>query len=335
MTLIRLLALCAFCVSSTLTHAAGFSFIDVPADKEGPAMRGAVWSPCDAPAGHLTLATRVIAGVRDCPVSGTRLPLVIVSHGTGGSFLGHHDTAAELADAGFVVAAISHPGDNFQDLSRQGRLSAFATRPADMKRLLDHMLQAWPGRSRLDAGQVGFFGFSRGGYTGLVAIGAVPDFTLREDLCPPASTLPLCAEIRRRELPPPPVRDARIKAAVIVDPLSVFDTEGLKRVAVPVQLWASALGGDGVTPDSVEAVRRDLPAPPDWHVAANAVHFAFLAPCAPPMTADICRDAPGFDRTAFHAAFNAEVVSFFKRHLVLGTGAEARASPEVTSGQAP
>ena len=99
----------------------------------------------------------------------------------------------------------------------------------------------------------------------------------------------------------------------------VFDTEGLKEVRLPVQLWASAYGGDGVTPESVAAVRRDLPAPPDWHIAANAAHFAFLAPCSPAMESampDICRDGPGFDRTAFHSAFNADVVSFFKRYLV-------------------
>ena len=278
MILLRLLSLTAFCLSTTLAHAAGFSFIQVPADKNGPTLRGAVWSPCASPAGRISLDPLVIPGVKDCPIFGTQLPLVVVSHGTGGSFLGHHDTAEALADAGFVVAAISHPGDNFQDLSRQGQLSAFATRPVDMKRLIDYMIGAWPGHAQLATEQIGIFGFSRGGYTGLAAIGAIPNFTLRKDLCPFASTVPLCAEIRRNELPPTPVRDPRIKAAVIVDPFSVFDTEGLKEVRLPVQLWASAYGGDGVTPESVAAVRRDLPAPPDWHIAANAAHFAFLAP---------------------------------------------------------
>jgi len=322
MTLTRLFSLLAFGATTTFANAAGFGFIDVPADADGPALRGAVWTPCDAPAHRIGLDPMVtIEGSRDCPVFGTEVPLIIMSHGTGGSFLGHHDTAAALADAGFVVAAISHPGDNFQDLSRQGHLSAFATRPVDMRRLLNHMLGAWPSRSKLHATQVGIFGFSRGGYTALAALGAIPDFALRQDLCPPASALPLCGEIRRHETPPPPRRDARIRAAVVVDPLSAFDAEGLKAVAVPVQLWASAHGGDGVTPESVAALRRDLPAPPDWHVAADAGHFAFLAPCPPAMKnalPDICRDGDGFDRTAFHAAFNADVVGFFKRHLQRG-----------------
>jgi hypothetical protein len=47
------------------------------------------------------------------------------------------------------------------------------------------------------------------------------------------------------------MREARIKAAVIVDPFSVFDAVGLKTVSMPVQLWSSEFGGDGVTPASV------------------------------------------------------------------------------------
>jgi len=180
------------------------------------------------------------------------------------------------------------------------------------------MLGAWPAREKLAADQVGFFGFSRGGFTGLVATGAVPDFRLGLRFCTPTSKIPFCGQIQRQELPAPPVRDARIKAAVIVDPLSFFDAEGLNQVAVPVQLWASARGGDGVTPDDVEAIRRNLPVPPDWHVAANAGHFAFLAPCAPAMAKalpEICNDGAGFDRSAFHADFNARVLAFFRQHL--------------------
>lgn len=300
------------------SHAAGLAFINVPAGVDGPALQGAVWSPCATPATDLVLDPLVVKGVRDCPVAGDRLPLIVISHGTGGSALGHHDTAAALADAGFVVAAISHPGDNFRDLSRQARLSAFATRPVDMRRLIDHMLGRWAGHAVLDLQRVGIFGFSRGGYTALALIGAQPDWTLRRDLCPAGSPLPLCQEIARGEFPPPPVPDARIRVAVVVDPLSVFAEPGLRNVRVPVQLWASQFGGDGVTPDSVAAVRDGLPTPPQWQVAEGAAHFAFLAPCSAALTRmapEICKDGPRFDRVAFHDRFNAAVVAFFRQQL--------------------
>ena len=321
MNLHRLLALAALSLSASLAQAAGFRLIEVPADANGPALRGAVWTPCAAPAEKFAQPPLVLDGTQDCPVAGNGLPLVVISHGKGGSSLEHHDTAAKLADAGFVVAAINHPGHNFQDMSGLGGLAVYATRPADMRRLVDYMLGAWPSQVALDAGRVGLFGFSAGGYTGLVAIGARPDFRLWADRCAPDSTMPACQAIRRNEqppMPPMPPRDERIKAAVIVDPLSAFDAVGLRPIAVPVQLWASAFGGDGVTPEAVEAVHQGLPSPPEWHAVLNSAHFAFIAPCTPAMAQaipDICRDPPGFDRAAFHADFNTKVLVFFQQYL--------------------
>ncbi|MGJ7499687.1 alpha/beta hydrolase family protein [Variovorax sp. ZT5P49] len=327
MPILRFLFLAVFCLSATLAQAAGLSTIEIPATPEGPAMRGAVWTPCASPAGEITLGMYAITGVRDCSIAGAQLPLIVLSHGYGGSFLGHHDTARALADAGFVVAAISHSGDNYQIRGGPNdRVSALATRTTDIKRLIDYMLQQWPAHASLAADRVGFYGFSRGGYTGLVLAGAQPDFErlppLPSSPCVSAPESPACGLMRQRFrelLASPLVHDTRIKAAVIADPLSmVFTAEGLKNVAIPIQLWASAYGGDGVTPENVAAVRRNLPTAPDWRVAENAAHFGFLAPCSPAQLeakSEICRDAPGFDRVAFHAAFNAEVLAFFRQHL--------------------
>jgi predicted dienelactone hydrolase len=43
--------------------------------------------------------------------------LIILSHGTGGSELGHTSIAEALARHGYLVAALRHPGDNWQDRS--------------------------------------------------------------------------------------------------------------------------------------------------------------------------------------------------------------------------
>jgi predicted dienelactone hydrolase len=157
-------------------HAAGFRFIDVPAGAERPALTGAMWYPCSEPPGEIHLGPFTLPGVQNCPISGDKLPLVVISHGDGSSFLDHHDTAETLADAGFIVAAINHPGDNFGDRSREGDLSAFATRPTDIKRLIDFMLGTSPAAPKINSERIGVFGFSAGGYTALVLIGANPDW---------------------------------------------------------------------------------------------------------------------------------------------------------------
>src|SRR5438105_2052213 len=155
------------CCLGSPAGAAGIQLFD-----HGPDLSGAIWYPCAGepklvPLGNLAVGVEYgLQGVKDCPVAGARLPLVVFSHGTGGWFGGHHDTAAALADAGFVVAAINHPGDNGTDSSRSHELSVFGSRPADIVRLLDFLLQDWKDKAVIHSGRIGLFGFSKGGYTG-------------------------------------------------------------------------------------------------------------------------------------------------------------------------
>ncbi|GGP27958.1 alpha/beta hydrolase family protein [Silvimonas amylolytica] len=303
--------------ASLAASAAGFAWITVPADATGPALTGAVWYPSAAPPGALALAPFTLNVAKDAPLQGDHLPLVVMSHGTGGSALGHQDTAAALADAGMVVAAINHPGDNFQDLSLQMHVAPFISRPRDMSRLISWMTHQWPGAGHINDQAIGLFGFSRGGYTGLVEIGAVPDLKLGETFCVHQPDLPFCTEIKG-PLPAFPPADPRIKAAVIVDPLSVFSAAGLARVSVPVQLWASEFGGDGVTPERVAAIGKGLPQAPEFYSVPGSGHFSFLVPCPAQLASarpELCKDRPGFDRVAFHQRFNAQVTAFFQSHL--------------------
>jgi predicted dienelactone hydrolase len=306
-------------LSATLAQAAGLRTIDISADAGGPALSGAVWYPCSQPAGMADLGRISLPGVKDCPLPDKRLPLIVVSHGRTGSFAGHHDTDEVLADAGFIVAAISHPGDTSADLSRTDDLSIYVSRPNDIKRLVDFMLGLPAFASSIDRERIGLFGFSRGGYTALAVIGANPDWTNVTERCQQVKTH-VCEQIRAKEFPGSVTHDPRVKAAVIADPLSVFFTaNSFGDIKIPVQLWASELGGDGVQPHSVDIVDKNLPAKHEYHVVPNSGHFAFLAPCPPAMAAAlpyICKDAAGFDRTAFHRQFNADVLAFFQVQLM-------------------
>ena len=297
--------------------AAGIQALNVPAQGSSPPLSGAVWYPCAIAPSPTVVGPFVLSVTKDCPIDGTKLPLIVVSHGRTGSFLSHRDTAQALADAGFVVASISHPGDNAQDSSRTDELSVFVERAADIRRLVDYLLGSWNHASVIDPNRIGVFGFSRGGYTGLVVIGADPYF--RPDLLMCAgNTSPLCEDVHQGKLAPL-AHDARVRAAVIADPLSVFFTkDSFGNVGVPIQLWRSEQGGDGVTPDSVALVAGSLPVKPDFHTVANARHFAFLPPCPASVTgqmSDLCSDPQGFDRAEFHRQFNASVVEFFRHAL--------------------
>jgi len=259
--------------------------------------------------------------VKDCSVTGAKLPLVIFSHGRGGTFVQNHDTVEALADAGFVVASINHPGDTFSDSSQRDTLSVWGSRPADIVRLLDFVLNTWKDRAVIDPAKVGFFGFSLGGATGFVLMGTKPDFARIAGFC--KETTGACAQLHNGETPPDPIQDARIRTAVIVDPApGVLTRENLAAVKLPFQFWRSQFGGPGVGDGSgTERVAEGLPGKPEIHVVP-AGHFAFLAPCSAELAAAvprICTDVPaGFDRAAFHREFNAAVVQFFREQLASG-----------------
>jgi predicted dienelactone hydrolase len=257
-----------------------------------------------------------------CPLVADKLPLVVISHGRGGWFGAHYATAAALADAGFIVATIDHPGDNLQDQSRVDRLSVLVERPADIERLIDFMLGNWEHARRIDRDRIGLFGFSMGGYTGLVLVGGKPEF--RKDLSGCAgSDFRACEDLRSGEtVLEVPVHDIRIKAAVIVDPGPgfFFSVDRLKEIRVPLQLWSSdpKLAANYVSGCCGLGIRSRLPSNPDFHLVSNAIHFSFPPPCSPAEVKAfprICVDAPGFDQAAFHKDFNAAIISFLRGHL--------------------
>ena len=311
----------------TAAHAGsvGFREISVP-DGANPPLRVGLWYPTDAAPSLQRFATTSQVVAPGAAVAGHALPLVVMSHGTGGWYGSHYDTALALAEAGFVVAAVSHTGDTYDDHSRAAEIW---DRPRQIHRLIDFMLGEWPEHAQLDAAKVGVFGFSSGGFTALVAAGGTPDFSkipahvaahpdFYDSRLLKASNQGSSAGAAR-----PPltfVHDPRVKAIVVAAPALgyTFAPDGLKAVTAEVQLWQAEddhiLPGDEYAP----AVRGALPKPPEFHLVAHADHYDFMPPCSPQLAQiapEICQSRDGFNRAAFHVRFNADVVRFFKRTL--------------------
>jgi predicted dienelactone hydrolase len=296
-------------------------------DGEGPPIEVAVWYPTRAPTAEEPFGgwTQRVA-LRAPPTVG-RHPLVVISHGSGGWYGGHYDTALALARAGFVAAALTQPGDNYRDHSGAADMAA---RPRDLHRLVNYMLQDWRNGRAVDPDRVGAFGFSNGGFTVLVAAGGTPDFSRFGSHCQMHPTYDDCiiltrtglmaAQVAARFPPNVWVHEPRIRAAVIAAPALgfAFTAAGLRNVTAPILLWRAAEDRVLPHPEYAEAVRRALPRPPEYRVVQGAGHYDFLAPCDAALAASaptICRSGLGFNRTSFHAAFNAKVVAFFRRTL--------------------
>ena len=257
--------------------------VDERPDPDDKPLELAVWYPPTAPApvafGPFTLNVAF-----DAPVSGDRLPLVVLSHGTGGSALNQFETAAALADAGFVVAAVTHNGDNYRDRASSFSRRNFSDRPRQVSRVIDFMLQLWPSHTVLDPDRIGILGHSAGGTTALLALGGTLDWGQTVAFCKVHTTDWACQQARMRNASGPQeglvnAPDPRVKAAVIAAPalVSSFAPSGLAAVKAPVQVWIAS--EDAVVSDAGE-IRVLLPTA-DVQVVQRGGHFAFPLLAAP------------------------------------------------------
>ena len=230
--------------SSSDAGAVGFQQAAAP-DPEGAPLELNIWYPSDAPAipRPLGLFQQVVAA--DAPISGSQLPLIVISHGTGGGAETHYDTALALAESGFIAAALTHTGDNWRDHAVSFTARNFIERPRRLKLTIDYMLTAWPGRDHVAAARIGAFGHSAGGFTVLVAIDGNPELARLAEFCREHSDDWGCQRARaqawaRGPSGDPPARvwvhDERIKAAVVAAPAAgyAFTAGGLATVAAPV-----------------------------------------------------------------------------------------------------
>ena len=134
-----------------------------------------VWYPADASGGKLDAT---LEGVRDAPLAeGAPWPLILFSHGSGGSPLQSKFLMGHLASHGFVVAAVPHPGNTFEDCgglcSEASELARSAqNRPDDVMFSTDSVF-AEAKRSgsllegAIDETRLGASGHSFGGWTTL------------------------------------------------------------------------------------------------------------------------------------------------------------------------
>ncbi len=297
----------------------GFETASAPVPGDKP-LALTIWYPTDAPERIAPLALYAQSVAPDAAVSSRGHPLIVISHGTGGSNIDHYDTARALAAAGFIVAAPTHTGDTRGDRSRSMRITE---RPAQLSRVIDYMTRDWRGHDAVDADKVGAFGFSSGGFTVLGAVGGEPDMTLSARHCAEHQHFFDCTLSQQVGAAPRPAtlapveHDPRIKAAVAAAPALgfTFAPNGLSKVTVPVQLWRAEWDTVLPQPYYAEAVHRLLPKA-EYHVVPAAEHFDFMAPC----TEALAKEAPwictsNIDRAAFHKTFNAAVVRFFEKTL--------------------
>lgn len=254
-------------------------------------------------------------------------PVAIISHGSGGTNLGHRSIAFELVKQGFVVAMPLHPGNNFRNNVAQGTALNWINRPKHIKSTIDALLSNPDISPSINVDSISVIGHSAGGYTALAVAGGKADTGHIIDLCKSGLRLnePFCGLVRENKVDRINIdnqRDKRVKAVVLMAPVGIlFDSEeSLAQIDIPVLLLRAEKDVELTEPYHSEVIAKRIKNKENltYRTIDNAGHYSFITPFPDEMQGElgvVAEDPEGFDRREFHSALSKEIASFLIKAL--------------------
>ena len=258
----------------------------------------AVWYPAGRAPSELHYRPWTIKAARNAKALPGRFPLIIISHDSPGTRFSHHGSAEALAKSGFVVAALTHHGDNMDDMSHLFTLEQMRSRAAQIRAALDILLFNPDTHGFIDPRRIGVVGFGAGGTVALLLGGARLDggnWPLHCDraeaddpYCSPwvssrmsalAASLPLLH----------PLADARVKAVAAVAPAygMLFTPESLAELHIPTLILRAENDRINRFPLHADAIRDAMSRAPEYAVIAEADSTSLMSACPPSVLRDL------------------------------------------------
>lgn len=278
----------------------------------------------------------------NAPIADTqKRPLIILSHGTGGSAAQLSWLAAALVDAGFLVAGVNHHGNTAaEETSWPHGFALPAERVHDVSVLIDQLLGDKEIAPHVDVDRIGVAGFSIGGYTALASAGAHLGVLDRQLRCENESSNPVCS------LPPEAgftdadihalassdaafmaalVRDARvvsdprIRAVYAIAPafVSLMKVQDFSSLNVPTRVVLAENDQQILLSETLSAISEAIPNAVVVTIP-DAGHYSFLASCSfrgKVFVSALCRDSSRIDRDELHGRVGLDAVKFFEASL--------------------
>jgi predicted dienelactone hydrolase len=288
----------------------GYCPVDLVDEHNGETFPMAVMYPAMVPGKTERLGRYVMDLANNAGLKEGRYPLVIISHGSGGSHLAYWTLAYHLARNGFIVGMPEHPGNNYNDNTLVNTVDNLVNRPKHVVMAINWFFLSRKFVGLLKPDSVAIIGHSMGGYTALAVAGGVPASFPRES-----------PDGHSRQINVTP--DRRVRALVLLAPASYwFRKEGaLKEVDIPILMLTGEK--DEYMPRPYYHAKIILDGVPDrskvrCRIVKNAGHFSFLSKFPESMTNKEfppSQDPPGFDRSEFLPEMNNEVLEFLLREV--------------------
>ena len=202
----------------------------IEAPHHGSQMDLAVWYPAMARTSEGFAENPIFVGgdvFRNAAPLPGKHPIILMSHGMGGSYLTLNWLASGLAARGAVVVSVNHPNGWFRD-RKMDKMFYHWTRVQDLQVALDTVLADPTFSADVDPNRIYAAGFSFGGWTALSIGGVTGDSLGSFDYCKAAgSRLHDCTDLKFYGVDPAKLdsakwtasyKDPRIKAVASLDP---------------------------------------------------------------------------------------------------------------------
>jgi len=272
------------------------------------------------------------------PAEPAKFPLILLSHGTGGTAISIGWFAAGLARRGYIVAGVNHPGNNGAEAYTLEGFSEWWERARDLSVVLDHLLGDAEFGPRIDPRRIGAAGFSLGGYTMIEIAGGITDTQAfmafcsspnADAICQSPPEFPTLVEDFKKLFADHPelqqqarksYRDPRIRAVFAMAPAlgPTFRKESLQKISIPVDISAGASDTNVPIASSAKYFATNIP-DAKLHIFPGSVgHYVFLDSCTEQghtSRAMLCDDSPGVDREAIHTETCERAARFFTTNL--------------------
>ncbi|QVW21764.1 alpha/beta fold hydrolase [Pseudomonas hormoni] len=287
----------------------GFQAFTLPDPQNDRPLEMVVWYPAATTAtpqlfGDNPVFVGVLA-VPNAPPTAGEHPLVVLSHGFGGNWIHQTWLASALAQKGYIVAAVNHPGTTSRDRSPQAAAQLWQ-RPADLSRAIDAVTAQPQQFGAVAKHRIAAVGHSLGGWTVLEIAGARfdPDrFTKDCNAHPKLASCTAYKQINPAGTPESKARlaadlsDKRVTAVVSLDlGLSRGMTdESLAALPVPILVIAAGVPSEELPAqlESADLTKRLPQASKRYVEISDASHFSFMAVCKPGAVAMLEEAVPG------------------------------------------
>ncbi len=225
LTLSLLLSPCAMA-----TDAPGLMEREILAPHHGRKMQVAIWYPATEGKSELFADNAVFQGgdvLRNAPATPGKHPIVLLSHGMGGTYLSLNWLASGLAEKGAIVVSVNHPNGWFKDRDPKTMFNHW-TRVQDLEVALEDVLADPAFATAIDKDRIYAAGFSFGGWTALSLGGATANLEGNKTYCKDAGERSNnCTDLEHFGFDPEKTeksrwtasyKDPRIKAVAAIEP---------------------------------------------------------------------------------------------------------------------